>query len=145
MYDALMFGLERINKYEELILIFPGNKEPLGMLTGFLKFCSENNCKHTVVSTFENDEIIRGSLFIIPSDRHLVNMIEQAKIQNLTLGIDYGIISYNDTSLEKVVENSITTISTHFNEMGEILAEMINTNLKSHIKNDSKLILRHSI
>ena len=31
------------------------------------------------------------------------------------------------------------------NEMGKILAEMINTNLKSHIKNDSKLILRHSI
>ena len=32
-----------------------------------------------------------------------------------------------------------------FNEMGKILAEMINTNLKSNIKNDSKLILRNSI
>jgi DNA-binding transcriptional regulator YhcF (GntR family) len=145
MYDALVFGLDKIKKYEELILIFPGNKEPVGMVTGFLKFCSENNCKHAVVSTFENDVIQRGSLFIIPSDRHLVNVIEQAKIQNLTLGIDYGIISYNDTSLKKVVENGITTISTDFNEMGKILAEMINTNLKSHIKNDSKLILRHSI
>jgi DNA-binding transcriptional regulator YhcF (GntR family) len=145
MYDALMFGLERIKKYEELILIFPGNKEPVGMVTGFLKFCSENNCKHAVVSTFENDEIIRGSLFIIPSDRHLVNVIEQAKIQNLALGIDYGIISYNDTSLKKVVENGITTISTDFNEMGKILAEMINTNLNPKKKHDSKLILRHSI
>jgi DNA-binding LacI/PurR family transcriptional regulator len=74
-----------------------------------------------------------------------VNVIEQAKIQNLALGIDYGIISYNDTSLKKVVENGITTISTDFNEMGKILAEMINTNLKLHIKNNSKLILRNSI
>lgn len=145
MYDALMFGLEKIKKYEELILIFPGNKEPVGMVSGFLKFCFENNCKHAVVSTFEKDEIKRGSLFIIPSDRHLVNVIEQAKIQNLTLGIDYGIISYNDTSLKKVVENGITTISTDFNEMGKILAEMINTNLKLHVKNNSKLILRNSI
>ncbi|WP_284651480.1 GntR family transcriptional regulator [Flavobacterium terrisoli] len=145
MYDALMNGLDKIRKYDELILIFPGNKEPIGMVTGFQKFCAENNCRHSVISTFENDEIKKGSLFIIPSDRHLVNVIEQAKIQNLVLGIDYGIISYNDTSLKKVVENGITTISTDFNEMGKILAEMINTNLKLHIKNNSKLILRHSI
>jgi len=145
MYDALMFGLDKIKKYDELILIFPGNKEPVGMVTGFLKFCSENNCNHSVVATFEKDEIKKGSLFIIPSDRHLVNVIEQAKIQNLALGIDYGIISYNDTSLKKVVENGITTISTDFNEMGKILAEMINTNLKLHVKNNSKLILRNSI
>jgi DNA-binding transcriptional regulator YhcF (GntR family) len=145
MYNALTFGLDKIKNYEELILIFPGDKEPVGMVNGFLKFCTENNCKHTVISTFENDEIKKGSLFIIPSDRHLVNVIEQAKIQNLALGIDYGIISYNDTSLKKVVENGITTISTDFNEMGKILAEMINANLKSNIKNDSKLILRNSL
>ncbi len=145
MYDALIFGLDKIKKYEELILIFPGDKEPVGMVSGFLKFCQENDCQHSVVSTFENDEIKKGSLFIIPSDRHLVNVIEQAKIQNLALGIDYGIISYNDTSLKKVVENGITTISTDFNDMGKILAEMINTNLKSNIKNDSKLILRNSL
>ena len=145
MYDALQFGLDKIMKYQELILIFPGDKEPVGMVTGFLKFCDENDCKHSVISSFENRMIQKGSLFIIPSDRHLVNVIEQAKIQHLVLGMDYGIISYNDTSLKKVVENGITTISTDFNEMGRILAEMINTNLKLSIKNNSKLILRNSI
>lgn len=145
MYDALTFGLDKIKKYEELILIFPGAKEPVGMVAGFQKFCSENSCKYSVISTFEDNEIQKGSLFIIPSDRHLVNVIEQAKAQHLVLGVDYGIISYNDTSLKKVVENGITTISTDFNEMGKILAEMINTNLKSSIKNDSKLILRNSL
>jgi len=145
MYNALTDGLDKIRKYDELILIFPGNKEPVGMVTGFLKFCRENNCRHNVISSFENDEIKRGSLFIIPSDRHLVNVIEQAKIQRLALGIDYGIISYNDTSLKKVVENGITTISTDFNEMGKILADMINNNLKLNVKNSSKLILRNSV
>ena len=145
MYDALTLGLEKIKKYKELILIFPGEKEPIGMVTGFLKFCTENNCLHSVISVFENDEIKRESLFIIPSDRHLVNVIEQAKIQGFVLGVDYGIMSYNDTSLKKVVENGITTISTDFNEMGRILAEMINNNLKLHVKNNSKLILRNSV
>jgi DNA-binding transcriptional regulator YhcF (GntR family) len=145
MYDALQFGLDKIKKYHELILIFPGEKEPVGMVTGFLKFCTENGCQHSVISTFEHDEIKKGSLFIIPSDRHLVNVIEQAKFQNLVLGVDYGIISYNDTSLKKVVENGITTISTDFNEMGKILAEMINTNSKLFLKNNSKLILRNSL
>jgi DNA-binding transcriptional regulator YhcF (GntR family) len=145
MYDALLFSKEKLEKYDELVLLFPGNKEPIGMVSGFEKFCVENDFKHSVVLTFENDEIRRGTLFIIPSDRDLVNVIEQSKLQNLRLGLDYGIISYNDTSLKKVVENGITTISTDFNEMGKILAEMINTNSKLQIKNKSRLILRNSL
>jgi DNA-binding transcriptional regulator YhcF (GntR family) len=145
MYDALTLGLDKVKKYSELILIFPGEKEPVGMVDGFVKFCAENSCNSQVVSSFESDLIKNGSLFIIPNDRHLVNVIEQAKLQNLVLGLDYGIISYNDTSLKKVVENGITTISTDFNEMGKILAHMINTNSKLSVKNNSKLIMRNSI
>ncbi|MGL2963088.1 GntR family transcriptional regulator [Flavobacterium sp. RSB2_4_14] len=145
MYDALLFGKGKLEKYDELILIFPGDKEPIGMVRGFRKFCSENNFKNTIISSFERNEIKKGDLFIIPSDRHLVNVIEQSKRQKLKLGIDYGIISYNDTSLKKVVENGITTISTDFNEMGKILAEMVNANSKSQIRNYSKLIIRNSL
>jgi len=145
MYDALVFGKDKLDKYEELILIFPGDKEPIGMVAGFENFCRENGCKHKVVATFDNDAIEKGSLFIIPSDRHLVNVIEQSKSQNLKLGVDFGIISYNETSLKKVVENGITTISTDFKVMGKILAEMINTNSKQQLKNSSQLIIRNSI
>lgn len=145
MYEGLTAGLDKIKKYTELILIFPGEKEPVGMVAGFQKFCVENSCHHSVISVFENNQISKGSLFIIPNDRHLVNVIEQAKVQGLVLGKDFGIISYNDTPLKKVVENGITTISTDFNEMGKILADMINNNLKLNIKNNSKLIIRNSI
>jgi DNA-binding transcriptional regulator YhcF (GntR family) len=145
MYDALIYGKDKLEKYDELILIFPGDKEPVGMVVGFRKFCSENNFKHSLISSFEKNEIKKGDLFIIPNDRHLVNVIEQSKRQSLTLGVDFGIISYNDTSLKKVVGNGITTISTDFNEMGKILAEMINANSKLQIRNHSKLIIRNSL
>jgi DNA-binding LacI/PurR family transcriptional regulator len=61
------------------------------------------------------------------------------------LGLDFGIISYNETPLKKVVENGITTISTDFNEMGKQLAEMILENKKVQIENKNNLIIRNSL
>ena len=74
-----------------------------------------------------------------------MHVIETSKKQKLKLGLDYGIISYNDTPLKKVVENGITTISTNFEAMGEILAQMILKNKHQQIENKSELILRNSL
>jgi len=69
----------------------------------------------------------------------------RTKVKNLKLGVDLGIISYNETPLKKVVENGITTISTDFDAMGRLLATMILDNNKSQIENKSNLIIRHSL
>lgn len=145
IYNALVKGRERLKKYEKLILIFPGFKEPIGMVDGFQKFCVEFKFKHQVVTSFDAVKINKGEVFIIPNDRHLVEVIEQSKIQNMQLGSDFGIISYNDTPLKKIVENGITTISTDFIEMGRLLANMVLSNEKRNIENSSKLILRSSL
>lgn len=145
MYQSLVLASDKLNKYERLILIFPGLKEPIGMVDGFLNFAKEFAFKHEVTENFDQKTIDIGSVFIIPNDRHLVQVIEQAKRQNLTLGVDYGIISYNDTPLKKVVENGITTISTDFMRMGSTLIQMIFSGSKSQIENNSQLILRASL
>lgn len=145
MYNALMSGIVPLKKYAELIFVFPGKKEPYGMVLGFEKFCRESKVAFSIVSTFESDTIKTNTLFIVINDDHLVKVIEQAKRQQLALGTDYGIISYNDTSLKKVVENGITTISTDFVAMGKILAEMINSTSKKQVKNKSQLIIRNSL
>jgi DNA-binding transcriptional regulator YhcF (GntR family) len=145
MYDALVGGKNQLKKYSQLVFVFPGKKEPYGMVNGFEKFCTENQFSHAVIPTFESNTIQKNTLFIIVNDNHLVKVIEQAKRQHFALGSDYGIISYNDTSLKKVVENGITTISTDFKAMGEILADMINTNSNQQVKNKSQLIIRNSL
>jgi DNA-binding transcriptional regulator YhcF (GntR family) len=38
MYDGLMKGKSLLEKYSKLVLIFPGNKEPIGMVDGFNQF-----------------------------------------------------------------------------------------------------------
>ncbi len=145
MYEALQKGKLFLKKYQKLILIFPGFREPLGMKTGFEKFCKDYSIQHEIIPEFIQKKIQKGEVYIIPDDRDLVKVIETSKHQNLKLGKDFGIISYNETPLKKVVENGITTISTDFTAMGKILAQMVLTGKKEQIENRSELIIRNSL
>ncbi|WP_298221872.1 GntR family transcriptional regulator [Flavobacterium sp.] len=145
MYDALTQATFRLQHYKKLVLIFPGFREPVGMKEGFLRFCEDFNFKHEIITEFDQREIAAQEVYIIPNDRDLVSVIEQSKLQKLTLGTDFGIISYNDTPLKKVVENGITTISTQFESMGEIMAKMILQGKNEQIENECSLILRNSL
>jgi DNA-binding transcriptional regulator YhcF (GntR family) len=145
IYDALTKGKLHLSKYEKLILIFPDSREPLGMKEGFENFCQDFTFKFEIITEFSDREIQTAEVYIIPSDRDLVQVIEKSKLQNFTLGIDFGIISYNETPLKKVVANGITTISSNFEAMGKILAEMILKGKNEQIENKSALILRNSL
>ena len=143
--DALLKGKHKLLNYKKMILIFPGYREPLGMKEGFENFCNDFSFGNEIITEFANRYIQAGDVFIIPNDRDLVSVIEKAKIQDLKLGRDFGIISYNETPLKKVVENGITTISTDFLAMGKIMAEMILGGKKKQIENKCSLILRNSL
>jgi DNA-binding transcriptional regulator YhcF (GntR family) len=145
IYNGLLKGKSRLNKYKKLIMIFPGFREPMGMKIGFEKFCVDFAFDHEIITEFKIREIKIGEVYVIPNDRDLVQVIEKAKLQDLKLGTDFGIISYNETPLKKVVENGITTISTHFEDMGQILAQMILKGKKEQIENKSNLIIRNSL
>lgn len=145
IYNRLEEAKSKLEKYTKLIMIFPGFREPIGMKVGFKKFCQEYDFDFKVYADFKNKKVELGVVYIIPNDRDLVQIIELAEIQKLRIGIDYGIISYNETPLKKFVLNGITTISTDFELMGKILAQMILQNNKSQIENPSRLILRDSL
>ena len=145
IFEGLYKGRSRLSKYKKFILIFPGFREPLGMKTGFENFCTAHNFDYEIITQFTNHEITIGDLYIIPNDRDLVGVIEQARNHNLKLGTDFGIISYNETPLKKVVAQGITTISTNFEAMGEILAEMVLKGKNEQIENKSSLIMRNSL
>jgi DNA-binding transcriptional regulator YhcF (GntR family) len=145
IYEGLMKGKSRLAKYKKLILIFPGFREPLGMKLGFESFCQDYGFDYEVISDFSNQSIAMGDLYIIPHDRDLLLVIENAMGRNLKLGEDFGIISYNETPLKKIAANGITTISTNFELMGKILADMVLKGIKEQIENRSALILRNSL
>jgi DNA-binding GntR family transcriptional regulator len=145
IYSCLVLGKNKLNKYQNLILIFPGFREPLGMKIGFKDFCDDFAFEYEIITEFKNREIKKGEVYIIPNDRDLVRVIEKSKNQDLKIGIDFGVISYNETPLKKIIENGITTISTNFELMGRILAQMVLKNNKDQIENKCHLILRNSL
>lgn len=145
IFDALLEGKLLLEKYKKLVLIFPGLKEPEGMVLGFKKFTSFFNYDYEIITTFESQTINKGEVFVIPNDRDLVKVVAQGKKQFLKLGEDYGIISYNETPLKKFVENGITTISTDFRLMGRTLAAITIGNVSGHYVNQAMLIVRNSL
>lgn len=145
IFDGLAKAKSKLNKYKKLIMIFPGFREPPGMKEGFLNFCDDYAFDHEVITEFTDRKITIGEVYIIPNDRDLVRVIERAQYQNLQLGRDFGIISYNETPLKKVVANGITTISTNFEAMGKILAQMILKGKKEQVENKCALIIRNSL
>lgn len=145
IFEGLLKGKTKLGKYKKLILIFPGFREPLGMKTGFENFCTGHHFDYEIITQFTDRKIAIGDLYVIPNDRDLVGVIEEARNQNLKLGNDFGIISYNETPLKKVVAQGITTISTHFEAMGKILAEMVLKGKNEQIENKSSLIMRNSL
>lgn len=145
IYDALEEGKSKLDKYQKMILIFPGFREPIGMKIGFEQFCHNFNLEYEIIAEFQNRKISGGEVYIIPNDRDLVRVIEQSISQELKLGLDFGIISYNETPLKKVVAQGITTISTNFIAMGKIVAQMILNSSRENIENECSLIIRASL
>ena len=115
------------------------------MRIGFENFGKDFGFDYEIMTKFVNRTIQIGDVCVIPSDRDLVQVIEKSKNQNLKLGSDFGIISYNETPLKKIFENGITTFSTNFEAIGKILAQMILKGQKEQMENKCDLIIRNSL
>ena len=145
VYDALTQGQNLLQKYTKLIMIFPGGKEPEGRMIGFQRFCTEKGFAHEIIRTLINRDVKQGEAYFLPSDRNLVKLVKMAADKRLTLGVDLGIVSFNDTVLKEVVAGGITTISTDFQRMGNTLAHMIQDRSVQKVRNPASLIQRNSL
>lgn len=147
IYLALKQGLEKIQKYKRLILIYPTKTVypyPKGILYGFRKFCEENYIEFEILDEIFEDIILKkGNLFITIEESDLVNLITQIRDNEYLLGKDIGVISYNNTPLKELL--GITVISTDFKNMGEKAADIILTKKTGMFKNPFGFIDRNSL
>ncbi|HKJ43437.1 MAG TPA: GntR family transcriptional regulator [Sunxiuqinia sp.] len=145
IYKALEEAADLLPKYEKLVMVYPGGKEPEGRMIGFKRFCEDHQIAYEIVHSLINRTIQKGEAYFVPSDRNLVKLVKMADEMNFTLGQDFGIVSFNDTMLKEVVAGGITTISTDFVLMGKTLAKMISERSQSKLNNPAALIRRHSL
>jgi len=147
IYNALTEGLEKISKYKKLILVYPEKSVypyPRRILHGFRKFCTDHAIDFEVIDEVYEDIVIkRGDLFLTIAERDLVNLVKQIRDEELVLGNDIGIISYNDTPLKELL--GITVVSTDFKFMGQQVANFILSKEKGKIKAPFHFIDRNSL
>jgi DNA-binding LacI/PurR family transcriptional regulator len=142
-YQALDSASDLIKKYERIIMIQNEEKEPLERYDGLVSFCEEHNMRHEYISA--SRKISKKDLFIVVKDRDLVDILKQASSQNMTPGVDFGIISYNDTPLKELLAGGITTLSTDFKLMGKTISELLKDKSIITVDNPWMLTLRNSL
>ncbi len=147
IYNALNEGIDKIRKYDRLILVYPSRSihpYPRRIVHGFKYFCQKNNFDFEILDeVYEDMEFESKDVYIIIEEMDLVNLVRQIRARNLKLGKDIGVISYNETPLKELL--GITVISTDFKAMGETAAYMVLKNKKEQVKNVFKYIERNSL
>jgi len=143
---ALNKGIDLINKYRKMTLVFPDDiHAPECIKDAFLRFTRKNNIQSNITKSIEIEKVAEKEIYLIIADDDLVNIIKASKKKRLEIGKDIGIISYNDTPMKEVIENGITVVSINWYEMGIKTAELINQPTKVQILEPTDLIIRNSL
>lgn len=147
IYEAMSQGIDLIKKYQKLNFILPGDeaKCQLNIQSGFRKFCGANNFKNEIIENGQFREVKKGEVYISEEESDLVTTIKLAREKNFKIGKDIGVLSFNDTPLKEVLEDGISVISTNFQRMGSLAAELILEKRRLKVRNEFSFIRRKSL
>jgi DNA-binding transcriptional regulator YhcF (GntR family) len=146
IYNALTEAADRLSKYHTIKIIFPRNSYyPPEILKGFKNFCQDNAFCYKIVSDITIEPIKEGEIYINVMEKDLISLTEKILAIGFKVAKQVGIISYNEIPLKKIILNGITTISSDFDLMGKIAAELILSNSREHVQVPFKLTVRDSI
>jgi DNA-binding LacI/PurR family transcriptional regulator len=98
-----------------------------------------------VVHDIKREKLAKGEVYINLMDDDLVTLIEKIILSKLKIGKEIGVISYNETPLKKIILNGITTISTDFEAMGIVAANIVKTGIKTTCEVPFRLTARASL
>lgn len=144
-YEALNAHKDKILNYNKILLVQSEEKEPYERYLGLTRFAEENGLESRYLNSVENRTIKPGDLFMVANDRDMVDLLKKAAKGGLTLGKDFGIISFNDSPMKEILAGGITTLSTDFVKMGQIMASLLADKAVRTINNPWHLTLRSSI
>lgn len=143
---ALEEGLDKLRLFSKLnVLIMPNSLYSAQIRKALERFCEENSLPvefHYGVS----EEIIRPKeVYLMLNSQHDDGLLTVSRIalsMGLKIGRDISIISYNDSPINEIILNGLTSVSADFKQMGQISAQMILDKTLFKTKCDFRLIKR---
>ena len=127
VYDGLKLGLEKLKGTSLKVITLPSSLYGPMVIKGVDRFCMEFGVPVEYITSAPERINENETYLVINSqlDSGLAALARRIKEQNLEVGKDVFIISYNEFDLNEVVLNGLTTISTDFKQMGRTAAMMI--------------------
>lgn len=146
IFYALEQLLGVLKKYHTIKMIFPENSYySKSILVGFQNFCNKYGFVHAVVADLAAEVLQKGTTYINLMEDDLVTLVEKIVSSPMQIGQDVGVISYNETPIKKIILDGITTISTNFEMMGRVAAELTLSSSKEHRRIPFNVISRASL
>jgi DNA-binding LacI/PurR family transcriptional regulator len=140
-------ALEDLKKARRLnAVVLPTSRYSRYILKGVTSFCQTHGIERRVLDSIP-ENVEKGEVYLLLTGQlpnELVKLDAVLKKNNLRVGKDVGIISYNDVPLNAVVLGGLTTISTDFAKMGKLAAEMILGGKMQKVHNDFRMIRRNT-
>ena len=146
IYEGLSSAIDDLRKYNKLhVIILPTSLYGTLIMVGITRFCEEYGIDVAFHYDINENMMHRGDLYLLLNGQLGVGLVEVARMatcSGLKIGTDVGVISYNDSYLSEIILGGLTTVSTDFEQMGRLAAQMVLSNDFQKIKCDFKLIRR---
>ncbi len=147
-YEGLGYGLKKLKGYSKLnVVTLPSSLYYAEVGKAVARFCRDNEINvefHTQITP----EVIREKeVYLILNSQYdlgLIELVRRARELNYKVGRDISIISYNESPINEIILNGLTTISTDFRQMGVLVARMILEKKPSKIRCDFQMIRRNT-
>lgn len=146
VYKAFSSIPELNKKYKNYYFVYKNETQKIVSLidSGISRFCSENQKKYQRTHEVASIKMKKGDAFLVTDDDYLVELVLIAEEKGLKLGLDIGIVSYNETALKKIAAGGISVVTTDFAKMGNDIANMILNNQNDVLYNPFVFIDRKS-
>jgi len=142
----LLPHLNLFNKYSGFNLVLTEEDYfDANLITGCRDFCEYIAMEFQVLDGLDENDIKAGEIYFTLNDQDLVQTIKYAEKNQLIIGQNVGLISFNDSPLKEILSGGITVISNSSSKIGSITAQIINENVKSTQEIELELILRSSL
>lgn len=144
--QCLEEALSKIRKYDKFNLLYPDfTHHPVEAVTHFEIFCRRFNIVHSVIRDPETFEVQANEAYLSVSDRMLSQFLKQCEKKGFELGVDTGILSYNETPMKQFINKGISVISTDFELLGKTAAKFVSSQGPLRFQVPTALTLRASI
>ena len=124
LYESFISVRDDIRKYREHVLVHPDNQFIPAIIDRTIDTWFHDHNLHADMVTHV-DELHERVLYITISDSDMADILDAADRQRLKPGVNFGLLSFNDSPLKKYVRNGITTVSCDFSVLGQMAAETL--------------------